>query len=122
MRGGLARALGEALQSRQSDDGELDTHQVLLRILNQQFTEPLRQRGERMPNAGVLLLTKEQGEDEVVVPRLWCAFTTESMAVAYASTTKPSPKAFILRRPVLTGTAVDVDKSSVFITALPIHQ
>lgn len=92
MRGGLARALGEALQSRQSDDSELDTHQVLLRILNQQFTEPLRQRGERMPNAGVLLLTKEQGEDEVVVPRLWCAFTTESMAVAYASTTKPSPK------------------------------
>lgn len=63
MRGGLARALGEALQSRQSDDSELDTHQVLLRILNQQFTEPLRQRGERMPNAGVLLLTKEQGED-----------------------------------------------------------
>ncbi|KAG2755226.1 N-terminal nucleophile aminohydrolase [Suillus brevipes Sb2] len=122
MRGGLARALGEALQSRQSDDSELDTHQVLLRILNQQFTEPLRQRGERMPNAGVLLLTKEQGEDEVVVRKLWCAFTTESMAVAYASTTKPSPKASILRRPVLTGSAVDVDKSSVFITALPIHQ
>lgn len=67
MRGGLARALGEALQSRQSDDSELDTHHVLLRILNQQFTEPLRQRGERMPNAGVLLLTKEQGEDDEVV-------------------------------------------------------
>lgn len=66
MRGGLARALGEALQSRQSDDSELDTHHVLLRILNQQFTEPLRQRGERMPNAGVLLLTKEQGEDDEV--------------------------------------------------------
>jgi hypothetical protein len=41
MRGGLARALGEALQSRQSDDSELDTHQVLLRILNQQFTGKL---------------------------------------------------------------------------------
>jgi hypothetical protein len=64
MRGGLARVLGEALQSQQSNDSELDTHHILLRILNQQFTEPLRQRGERMPNAGILLLTKEQGEDD----------------------------------------------------------
>lgn len=121
MRRGLARVLGEALQSRQSDDSELDTHHLLLQTLNQQFTEPLGQRGERMPNAGVLLLTKEQGEDDEVVPRLWCAFTTESMAVAYASTTKP-PKASILRRPSLTGSTIDADKSSVFITALPIHQ
>lgn len=85
MRVGLARVLGEALQSRQSDDGELDTHHVLLRILNQQFTgklataairvtqqivvviEPLHQRGVQMPNAGVLLLTKEQGEDDEAV-------------------------------------------------------
>lgn len=67
MRRGLARVLGEALQSRQSDDSELDTHHLLLQTLNQQFTEPLGQRGERMPNAGVLLLTKEQGEDDEVV-------------------------------------------------------
>ncbi|KAG1858195.1 nucleophile aminohydrolase [Suillus subluteus] len=122
MRGGLARVLGEALQSQQSDDSELDTHHILLRVLNQQFTEPMRQRGEQMPNAGVLLLTKEQGEDDEAVRKLWCAFTTESMAVAYASTTIPSPKASILRRPALTGSAVDADKSSVFITALPIHR
>ncbi|KAG2043680.1 nucleophile aminohydrolase [Suillus americanus] len=122
MRGGLARVLGEALQSQQSNDNELDTHHTLLRILNQQFTEPMRQRGEQMPNAGVLLLTKEQDEDDEAVPRLWCAFTTESMAVAYASTTKPSPKASILRRPASTGSVVDADKSSVFITALPIHR
>jgi hypothetical protein len=38
MRGGLARVLGEALQSQQSNDSELDTHHILLRILNQQFT------------------------------------------------------------------------------------
>ncbi|KAG1734669.1 nucleophile aminohydrolase [Suillus paluster] len=122
MRGGLAHVLGEALQSPQSNHSEVDTHQVLLRILNQQFTEPLRQRGEQTPNAGVLLLTKEHGEGDEVLPRLWCAFTTDSMAVAYASTAKPSPKVSILRRPASTGSAVDADKSSVYITALPIHR
>ncbi|KAG0707379.1 nucleophile aminohydrolase [Suillus ampliporus] len=122
MRGGLARVLGEALQSPQLDDREVDTHQVLLRILNQQFVEALRQRGERTPNAGVLLLTKEHGDNDEAVPRLWCAFTTESMAVAYASTAKPSPKASILHRPASTDSAVHADKSSVYITALPIHR
>jgi hypothetical protein len=31
------------------------------------ITEPLHQRGELMPNAGVLLLTKERSEDDEVV-------------------------------------------------------
>ncbi|OJA08668.1 hypothetical protein AZE42_01188 [Rhizopogon vesiculosus] len=121
VRSGLARILGEALQSPESDGGEVDIHQVLLQVFNQKFTEPLHQRGELMPNAGVVLLTKERGEDDEAVPRLWCAFTTESMAVAYASTRKPSPKVSILRRPASTS-AVDAGKSSVYITALPIHR
>lgn len=37
IRSGLARVLGEALQSLESDDGEVDSHQVLLQALNQQF-------------------------------------------------------------------------------------
>ncbi|KAJ8582468.1 N-terminal nucleophile aminohydrolase [Rhizopogon salebrosus TDB-379] len=119
IRCGLARVLGEALQFPESD---VDTHEVLLQVLNKQFAEPLHRRGELVPNAGVLLLTKERGEDDEVMPRLWCAFTTQSMAVAYASTKKPSPKASVLRRPASTSSAIDKSNSSVCIMALPIHR
>jgi len=49
-------------------------------------------RGDTHPNAGVLLMTKEAQESGDVIPRLWCAFTTESMAVAYANSETLTPK------------------------------
>lgn len=68
-------------------------------------------RGDTHPNAGVLLMTKEVQESGDVIrtlttvdsctsltisarclARLWCAFTTESMAVAYANSEKLTPK------------------------------
>ncbi|KII92793.1 hypothetical protein PLICRDRAFT_37586 [Plicaturopsis crispa FD-325 SS-3] len=138
VRCGLARAIGDSLRHAPSheshapeppphsnvqdddsdidskvddEDAEPDTHAILERILVEQFWHPTRACGEPAPNAGVLLLTKEPDQKA----RLWCAFTSESMAVAYASSDNPTPKAMILRRP-----PVEVGRPSVFITALPI--
>jgi hypothetical protein len=62
------------------------------------------------PQVGIIAITKEPGEDKdtpaigqqisllysVILPptaaRLWCAFTTASMAVAYASSFDTKPK------------------------------
>lgn len=69
-------------------------------------------RGDTHSNAGVLLMTKETQESGDVIraltivelyvfsltisdgypARLWCAFTTESMAVAYANSETLTPK------------------------------
>ena len=69
-------------------------------------------RGDTHPNAGVLLMTKEAQESGDVIraltmvelyvvsltifdqylARLWCAFTTESMAVSYANSETLTPK------------------------------
>ncbi|KIJ68067.1 hypothetical protein HYDPIDRAFT_107683 [Hydnomerulius pinastri MD-312] len=91
-RAGLARSIGGAVRaakgSQRQHDPEVDVRDLLARTL----AEHLRTRGEPSPNAGVLLMTKEAQEDSDVIARLWCAFTTESMAIAYASSEKPVPK------------------------------
>jgi hypothetical protein len=74
--------------------------------------EAIRDRGVTDIHAGIILLTKEDNgaglavRELVSVPltfsvkfdgftaRLWCAFTTESMAFAYASSRHPTPKVF----------------------------
>ena len=66
--------------------------------------------GKDRPQVGVIVITKEPGEDEgkqviggqPLIPldkilsqipaRLWCAFTTVSMAIAYASSLDKKPK------------------------------
>lgn len=76
-------------------------------------------RGETEPSAGILLVVQEPGEDGesigmhhksflydsmlhyqlpftpnnlYFIARLWCAFTTESMAIAYGSSMNPKVK------------------------------
>ena len=134
IRTSLARTLSEALSAARSDDA----HEVIIATLekfcrkskNGTLVPPLLapqivlvannandsigvciSDGDEEPNAGVLVLTREQiMEDEVPVQRrayppsrsirsdsppldtLWCAFTTESMAVAYTSHTMRRPK------------------------------
>jgi len=92
----LARSIGEAWDSAGEDT---DMHEILQRILMDRFWTPSKNRGEPNPNAGILLLTQEQDDVGLSIARLWCAFTTESMAVAYASSKDAKPKTVILRRP-----------------------
>ncbi|KAH9892580.1 N-terminal nucleophile aminohydrolase [Cubamyces lactineus] len=113
-RAALARTVCEAVEAA-GDDG--DIHSILDAILGEQFHRVCLQRGETSPQAGVLLLVKELDDDGHQKPRLWCAFTTESMAIGYASSSSPKPSAMILRRPARTsGTS-----ASVYIAALPLH-
>jgi len=110
----LARSIGdELLVDKKGTD--LDTHAILQKVLDNKFWKPCRNRGEPNPDAGVLMLTKEDDGAGRTIPRLWCAFTTASMAIAYASSTAPKPKTLILRRPV--GSHSGRHGPSAFITA-----
>lgn len=90
-----------------SQNSDFDTHSVLERILTEQFIsefifaitlsipDPATELcGSEKPQAGIILLTKEPNSDssEGFTTRLWCAFTTPSMAIAYASSFDPKPK------------------------------
>ncbi|KAI0645701.1 nucleophile aminohydrolase [Trametes meyenii] len=112
-RASLARTICEAIEA-DGEDG--DTHEVLQRVIGKQFYQLCSKRGEHPPQAGILLLVKEHDGENQLKPRLWCAFTTESMAVGYASTFSPKPIAIILRRPA----PAPGDRASVYITALPL--
>ncbi|KAI0949377.1 hypothetical protein AcW1_009010 [Taiwanofungus camphoratus] len=110
----LAKSIGDAVY--ESDRG--DTHSDIQQVLDKHFSTVRHGNDQRESSAGLLLLLKEQGASSDVIPRLWCAFTTESMAVAYASSLDPKPKALILHRPEQYRT----DTSSVYITALPLSR
>ncbi|KAJ4483226.1 asparaginase [Lentinula aciculospora] len=110
-RSGLARALGKAFEVQ-----DVDPHAIIEKILIEEFWKPSQDLGEPSPSAGILLMTYEVGDDEPIV-RVWCAFTTPTMAIAYVSSRNPKPMALILRRPKeLTGTRPD-DKAPVYMTA-----
>ncbi|TFK73923.1 N-terminal nucleophile aminohydrolase [Pluteus cervinus] len=95
MRTSLAQQLASAIETA-SESG--DVHEILKGVMEEKFAGIHRSRGQSHPNAGLVLLTAEnEGEEEPRV-RLWCAFTTESMAIAYASSRHPVPKAKVLRR------------------------
>ncbi|KAF5370859.1 hypothetical protein D9758_001916 [Tetrapyrgos nigripes] len=96
IRSNLARTIGKV-------SNEDDLHEALERTLTADFwgTSPItahlrshsgaeqsRNAGEPNPNAGVLMMTA----DSETTVRLWCAFTTPTMAIAYASSTNPNPK------------------------------
>ncbi|KAI0270769.1 nucleophile aminohydrolase [Russula aff. rugulosa BPL654] len=109
--------LAKTLAERTVASTEGDTHEVLRSVLVDQFYDKWNQRGEHQPAVGVLLLTQGVDGDESTT-RLWCAFTTQSMAVAYASSRQPKPKARVLRN-----TAHDFGDENgrppFFITTLP---
>ncbi|KAI0358447.1 N-terminal nucleophile aminohydrolase [Trametes cingulata] len=115
----LARAVCQAVETA-GDDG--DTHEVLERVVGQDFCRLCRERGETSPQAGVILLVKEHDDEGQLKPRLWCAFTTESMAIGYASSLSPKPTAKILRRPARAHEAQAQSGSSVYIAALPLDR
>ncbi|OSD06872.1 N-terminal nucleophile aminohydrolase [Trametes coccinea BRFM310] len=114
MRLSLARAVCEAVEA--AGDAE-DTHSILNRILGEQFRKLCLARGETSPQAGILLMVKECNADGEFKPRLWCAFTTESMSVGYVSGPSSKPSVMILRRPARSSG----ESASVYIAALPLN-
>ncbi|KAK7053460.1 hypothetical protein VNI00_004086 [Paramarasmius palmivorus] len=106
-RASLARTLAKAIISNPIEE---DPHDTIHRIFKEEFWEPTRRLGELHPNAGILLLLREED-----IVRLWCAFTTRSMAIAFMSTTNSNskPKAFVLRQPKPS----NPDELPLFITA-----
>ncbi|KAF9263319.1 N-terminal nucleophile aminohydrolase [Marasmius fiardii PR-910] len=127
-RASLARSLGRALASTSQDD---DPHDIIHRVLKVEFWLPSRELGDVHPNVGILLLTREEVSSRTVV-RLWCAFTTSSMTIAFASADNPTPKvsplpyviiilspsiqAFVLRQNFIKATAEN-DDMPLFIAA-----
>ncbi|KAL4074155.1 nucleophile aminohydrolase [Scleroderma citrinum] len=126
IRAGLARAIGDALQVAKNPGGaeeaDVDVHDVLITTLTEQFCRPANERGVSHADVGVLLLTKEAQEGGCAIPRLWCAFTATSMAIAYASSRKPIPKAMVLRRPQTASRSNLSETQPVYITALRLHE
>ncbi|KAF6761264.1 asparaginase [Ephemerocybe angulata] len=117
VRASLARVVGER---DIDDDGSTDPHRILQTILEKDFWEEFQKEGEPNPSAGVLLLTREIDEEGKASVRLWCAFTTPTMAIAYASPNHPKPKAVVLRHPDVCNSRHLSDKPRIFITAIPL--
>ncbi|KAI0093267.1 nucleophile aminohydrolase [Irpex rosettiformis] len=80
----LAKTIGEAIIG----NPDPDVHQILTGVLEDFHCD----RGEAEPSAGVLLVVQEPNEEGGYIPRLWCAFTTESMAVAYGTSSSQKLK------------------------------
>ncbi|KAI0775717.1 nucleophile aminohydrolase [Trametes elegans] len=114
-RANLARTICEATESAGEDE---DTHAILEKILGERFHKLCSECGETSPQAGVILVEKEIDDDGRVKPRLWCAFTTESMAIGYATGPSTKPRATILRRPAHPSG----NGHSVYIAALPLDR
>ncbi|KAJ6500140.1 asparaginase [Mycena vitilis] len=98
VRANLARTICDAL-TKGSGTEDTDVHGILQRVLADDFWIPSRNTSNPDPSAGVILLTTEDDEEGQLVARLWCAFTTPSIAIAYATSENPHGKALILRRP-----------------------
>ncbi|KAH9931095.1 N-terminal nucleophile aminohydrolase [Epithele typhae] len=134
MRATLARTLCEAIEEG-SQNEEFDPHDALTKVFND-FVAMCSKRDERHSHAGAIILVKEEdevggyksGSHKTIHPafrkgylRLWCAFTTDSMAISYASSLSSSskPHAVVLRRPPRPpGNAVTT--TPVYISALPL--
>ncbi|EIW63309.1 N-terminal nucleophile aminohydrolase [Trametes versicolor FP-101664 SS1] len=87
-RASLAKTICSSVEAA-GEDG--DIHDVLQTVIGHQFHKVCAERGETSPQAGVILLVKEYDDDGQLRPRLWCAFTTESMAIGYASSVSSKP-------------------------------
>ncbi|KAI0728134.1 nucleophile aminohydrolase [Fomitopsis betulina] len=109
-RAALARSVVEAVEVPNAD-----THETIRRILFSGLRGARHGPENGLPHAGLLLLMREQVGEATSVPRLWCAFTTESMAIAYASSMDANPKALILRRP-----RQQKSEAPIYLAALPL--
>lgn len=105
IRAGLARAICESFQNHPEEDA--DMHAILERLLTSygmtSSTTPV--------DVGAIVMTRENQSR----PRLWCAFTSESMAIAFMSSKYSRPKAMILRRDTPSNSALP--SSRLFITS-----
>jgi len=81
VRANLARLVCDAVTKGE----DVDVHEILQRVLAEDFWKPSRNPANPDPGAGIILLTTEEGDHGRPIGRLWCAFTTSSMAIAYAS-------------------------------------
>ncbi|KAF9051174.1 N-terminal nucleophile aminohydrolase [Hymenopellis radicata] len=81
MRASMAQSIGSAVLAALITED--DVHEVLQRAMLR-FWNDTKKRCDDQPNAGVVLITTSKDDDEWTV-RLWCAFTTPSMTVAYIS-------------------------------------
>ncbi|KAJ7178360.1 asparaginase [Mycena crocata] len=109
----LARAISNAIEKDPADD--LDVHEILQRVLIDDFWKPSRTPTNPDPSAGVIVLTTEEDDDGLLMGRVWCAFTTPSMAIAYASSDNSHAKALILRRPKAVEARPN-DQPRIFVT------
>ncbi|KAJ7497469.1 asparaginase [Mycena latifolia] len=110
----LARSLSDALDR---DPDDVDIHEILERTLIDEFWTPSRNPSNPDPSAGIIMLTTEEDDNGRLRGLLWCAFTTPSMAIAYASSENPQGKALILRRPKSLE-ARSNDRPRIFVTGL----
>ncbi|KAH0588929.1 hypothetical protein H2248_004714 [Termitomyces sp. 'cryptogamus'] len=108
----LAREIGNCFSLAIVPGGDIDAHDILHTVVLEKFWIPCRERGVVAPDVGILLLLVEQIEGKPsgmyfqsivhdtynTQARLWCAFTTPSMAIAYASSSRSKP-AVIQRYP-----------------------
>ncbi|KAJ7268756.1 nucleophile aminohydrolase [Mycena haematopus] len=119
VRANLARTISGALNdaSKDEDEEDMDVHAILQRVLAEEFWIPAHSLTSADPSAGVVLLTTEEDAAGEVVARLWCAFTTPSMAIAYASSDNPLGKALILRRPKSVESRPN-DRPRIFVTGI----
>ncbi|KAF8919830.1 asparaginase [Mucidula mucida] len=110
VRSSLAQSIGSAvLAALIADD---DVHEVLQRAMLR-FWNDTKKRYDDQPNAGVILMTTSKDDDQWTV-RLWCAFTTPSMTIAFVSPNSQTPKVHVLRQPV---NMRDESHVPIFITA-----
>ncbi|KLO16957.1 N-terminal nucleophile aminohydrolase [Schizopora paradoxa] len=91
IRSSLAKTLCDAVSS--SPD---DIHEAIERTLKDFSRKYVEDPGVV---AGALILTRQfEGEPGPYDCRLWCAFTSQSMAIGYASDKGHKPRAFVLRQ------------------------
>ncbi|KAH7108456.1 N-terminal nucleophile aminohydrolase [Auriculariales sp. MPI-PUGE-AT-0066] len=97
VRTGLARAVCEEI-SRQGLDC---VDESITTIFTEHLKDTMLSDSDTQPSAGLIVLTRDCKDDTAAAGkvRLWCAFTTLSMAVGYATAVMAKPKATILRRP-----------------------
>ncbi|KAI9463591.1 nucleophile aminohydrolase [Lactarius psammicola] len=98
MQSSMARTLAERIAANTAAEG--DTHDVLRSVLVDHFYSKWHRMGEHQASGWRASPYPGRGrgrEHQYHSARLWCAFTTQSMAVAYSSSQHPKPKAIILR-------------------------
>jgi taspase (threonine aspartase 1) len=106
VRAALAKTLCESFI--QSKDEDVDVHTLIETSLSPCINT---QQHPSAIDAGVLLITQVADS----TPRLWCAFTTDSMAVAYMSSNQTQPQVDILRKPARSSSRST--SAPIFITS-----